>query len=118
MGFLTTFTILNDGLDEILKNSDDFCQKLYYAALGGKTTDIAHGHHGNLVKVQRTRHADDNTLYVHMENSLYEMSASSMETEELMRNHPEFFRQMLNYMKRQVGGLEKQFKEYQANPKP
>ena len=118
MGYLTTFTIFNDGIHLILEDSKDFCGKLYDAALSdGRITNISHGNHCNLVKVQKTRHADDTTLYVHMGNTLSEMSAYSKSAEELMRNNPESFTKMLRFMKTQVGDLEDMLKEYQAASK-
>ncbi len=42
-----------------------------------------------------------------MEGDVNEMNAYSRETEEFMKNHPELFKDILKYMKQQVGDLEK-----------
>jgi len=117
MGFLTTFTINNDGIDKILKNSNEFCEKLYNRALKGVTTDFGHGGYANLVKVQKARHANDPTIYAHMRNTVCEMNACSQDTETLMRENPEFFKDMLDYLRQEVGDLEKKFGEYQTKVK-
>lgn len=108
MGHLTTFTIRNDGISSILKDCDEFCKKLLTSALSnGKIRTFDHKEHTNLVIVQKTRHADNHTIYVHMENTVSEMNARSQDTAEFLRNHPKFFKKMLGYMKREVKRLEK-----------
>ena len=113
MGYLTTFTIYNDGIDQIKVNSDKFCEKLYQTALssldGEKT--FGHGYHGNLVNVQKTRHADDHTCYVHMGNTVTEMNPYSKTTKNLMENHPEFFDNMLRHLEDTVKELKRIKKE-------
>jgi hypothetical protein len=111
MGYLTTFTIHNDGIHLILKDCDEFCRNLYDTAVAGKVADFGHGCFGNLVKVQHTRHADDSTLYVHMGNTVMEMNALSPNTMSTMRRNPEFFRDMLNYTQNEARDLKRRFAE-------
>jgi len=111
MGYLTTFTIYNDGIDQITQDCDEFCRKLRQGPYLRGTNTFGHGNHCSLVKVQKSRHADDHTVYVHMGNTVCEMNAHSSETEELLKNSPEFFDEMLTYMKRQVEALERLKKE-------
>ena len=107
MAHLTTFTIDNDGLNSILKNSDEFCKNLLNSALsGGKIRTFGHKEYANLVIVQKTRHTDNHTIYVHMGSTVSEMNACSQDTAELLKNHPKFFKKMLGYMKREVRRLE------------
>lgn len=105
MGNLTTFTILNDGIDAVLRNSDDFCKNLYEHALSGETCVFSHEEQGGLVRVQRSRHANDHTVYVHMGGTLCEMHPCSKDTERLVHEHPDFFKQMLEFMEKQVKDL-------------
>lgn len=113
MGCLTTFTIYNDGIDRIRDNAQDLADKLYEAASAGRTTDyIGIGSFCNLVKVQKPRHADDHTVYVHMGNTVCEMSAYSEETLKTMMQSTDFFEKMLDEMARQCRMLRKQLKEY------
>ncbi|NBT57241.1 hypothetical protein EBT16_00495 [bacterium] len=111
MGYLTTFTIYNDGIDSIRDNAQEFADKLYEAASGGGV-DIAIGSFCNLVKVQKARHADDHTVYMHMGNTVCEMNAYSKDTLKTMMQHPAFFEKMLDEMARQCRMLKKQLKEY------
>ena len=66
---------------------------------------------GLTLKIHQPRHANDHTLYVHMGNTVCEMSSESRETEELMQAHPEFFRDMLDYMAEQSRRLEIGFRK-------
>jgi len=82
MGRLTTFTIRGDdidGLGRILEGSEAFCRKLREAESKPGIRRIEHGGYYNLVKVQPTRHPGEDTLYVQMGNSIYEMSTRLLE---------------------------------------
>ena len=98
MGYLTSFTIYNDGCDEILKHKEEFAEKIYKACSSNETTTFELGCHANLVICQKTRHADDTTVYVHMGNTLCEMNPYSTETINLMKRSPEFFKSMVKLM--------------------
>lgn len=116
MGYLTTLTIYNDGLDQIQKNPEQFVKRLLEAAnntSGSSTLPV--GNFGNLVKVQKTRHADDCTVYVHMGNTVCEMNAHSEETLKTMMQSKKFFKKMIAEMKNQVKMLTKQLKEYEED---
>ena len=66
MGYLTTLTIYNDGIHIIKDKAQDFADRVYDAAVGSvRPTDLGLGHFGNLVKMQKPRHADDHTVYIH-----------------------------------------------------
>jgi hypothetical protein len=111
MGYLTTFTIYNDGAHALENNQAEFCEKLRHACLGvydNRRMDyFGHGSHANLVTVQKPRHADDHTCYVHMGNTVCEMNPYSERTKYLAENFPEFFEQMLNHLERSVKELKK-----------
>ncbi|MBR9700645.1 hypothetical protein GOV11_02165 [Candidatus Woesearchaeota archaeon] len=109
MGYLTTFTIYNDGIDNILEESDEFCKKLHDFGLLQKVESFGHGTHLNLVKVQKTRHADDHTMYVHMGNSLYEMNSWAHDCMNLMIDNPEFFEELLKFAEKNVKHLRDQY---------
>ncbi|MBT7706532.1 hypothetical protein HN747_03720 [archaeon] len=106
MGWLTTFTLYNDSSHKTLgdANAKHLCRKLdSHICRGEGFVD------GSDVIMQRTRHADDHTIYVHMGNTVSEMSAYSQDTEARMREHPEFFENMLEYMAREVKNLKKTY---------
>ena len=111
MGNLTTLSINNDGIDSILDDSYELCRKIYEASARGVTTTIGHGDNCNLIKLQRPRHADDHTLYVHMGNTVSEMHPYSKDTEDLMKNHPEFFEEMLRFIGNKEKELKRRYKE-------
>lgn len=129
MGFLTTFTISNDALDILEDDPKQVCEKLYHAALAGKVSTISHhykpkkkkwwqkkkfggGIHCNPIKVQKCRHADDWTIYVHAGNTVVEMNQYSDYTKETLEKNPEYFEEMLKFMQRNVTEMKKQLKEH------
>ena len=113
MGYLTTLTIYNDGIHIIKDKAQDFADRVYDAAVGSvRPTDLGLGHFGNLVKMQKPRHADDHTVYIHMGNTLCEMNAYSEDTLKTMSRSPEFFEKMLKEMERQCKMLKKQLNEF------
>lgn len=117
MGYLTTLTIYNDGLEQIKRNPGQFAEGVLEAAgqIGGSSSVLGVGNFGNLVKIQKPRHADDRTVYVHMGNTVCEMNAFSEETLKIMMQSTSFFKKMLAEMKNQVKMLSKQLKEYEED---
>lgn len=132
MGFLTTFTISNDALDILEDDPKQVCKKLYYAALSGKVSTISHhykpkrkkwwqkkkfggGVHCNPIKVQKSRHADDWTIYVHAGNTVVEMNQYSEDTKKTLETNPQYFEDMIKFMQRNVTEMKKQLKEHKKN---
>lgn len=116
MGYLTTLTIYNDGLDEIKKNPGQFTEGVLEAARPMSGSSVLRvGNFGNLVKVQKSRHADDCTVYVHMGNTVCEMNAYSEETLGIMKQSKNFYKKMLAEMKNQVRMLSRQLKEFEED---
>ena len=74
MGYLTTFTVYNDGCDQIKKHPKKFAEIIYDACAGVQLShgqkQIGLGNHANLITPQEPRHADDITLYLHAGNTL------------------------------------------------
>ena len=111
MGYLTTFTIYNDGCDLVKKHPKEFAEIIYKACSQTKPNSYPLGNHCNLIIAQGTRHADDYTIYVHAGNTVCEMNSYSEETKKIMMNHPKFFEKMLRLMERSVKELKKQYKD-------
>ena len=116
MGYLTTFTIYNDGADQLTIDTDKLALKLQQGCHGIYTRDgvsgsFGHGYHGNLVTVQKPRHADDHTCYVHMGNTLTEMNPNSEETKRLLESNPMYFDDLLKHLENTVKELKKIRKE-------
>jgi hypothetical protein len=111
MGFLTTFTVYNDGCAEIPKNAQEFADQIYRACSntkGKKTFSL--GCHANLVTCQKTLHADSVTIYVHAGNTVTEMNYFSQEAIDLMHSNREFFKEMLDEMIYHTRELKKEYK--------
>jgi hypothetical protein len=108
MGFLTTLTFYNDGVDLLTEHAEDFSKRVHEVATGFtySPVEIPLGSFANFAKVQRSRHADDNTVYVHCGNTVCEMNCNSEETKRIMKQNPAFFAKMLEEMKKQVEILE------------
>jgi len=114
MGYLTTFTVYNDGCHDIPTHAKDFADKVHSACMSHKTKSFGLGMNANLVKCQKTRHADDHTIYVHAGNTLVEMNPFSEDTKDALKVNPEFFKKMLKMMERQVKELKQLYKESQT----
>lgn len=111
MGYLTTFTVYNDGSDLVEPNANEFAKKIKCACDNYETTEIALGHFCNLVKAQKPRHADDNTVYVHMGNSVFEMNPYSEEAKKMFKINPEFFKRAVNFLEQRVEMLKEMINE-------
>lgn len=119
MGYLTTITFLNDASDQYDKHPDRLVEIVHDAVCnhkcsrnGGKSYDEGIGNHCNAITVQRSRHADDHTTYVHMGNGVTEMNPWSADTKDLLERIPDVFDQYLSYMDQQVKALKKMKKEH------
>lgn len=111
MGYLTTFTVYNDGFDLIRKYPEEFAEKVYYAALKQETHDVGLSGFCNFMHVQRSRHADAHTTYVHMGNCVTEVNPYSSEFKELMKKCPDFADKLIKFLDDEVKALKKLKKE-------
>jgi hypothetical protein len=110
MGYLTTLSIYNDGADILKKEPEKLADIIYNACLGvydrrGHTNQVPLGNHCNLITVQKPRHADDHTVYVHHGNGVTEMNAYSSYTKDLLERCPEYFDTLLKELELQVKSL-------------
>lgn len=77
MGFLTTVTIYNDSADQLTKHPKELAEKLDQACSGiqinrGRDYDSL-GNATNILTLQKPRHADDHTLYMHAGNTVIDV---------------------------------------------
>ena len=113
MGYLTTLTIYNDGIHLLEPHAQEFAREVYRIASGlYAAQDIALGGFVNAVHVQRSRHADADTIYVHAGNCVTEMNAYSDATERLMKQHPEFFEKLLSIMTKHTRDLRAMYNKH------
>lgn len=78
MGYLTTITFRNDAYHEFSTNREDLIQEILDSLSGAQ---IARGYNyfsigceANPVVLQKPRHADDTTLYLHAGNTVIDIS--------------------------------------------
>lgn len=109
MGNLLTLSIRTDAIHEMLNHSKEFCKRVYGSLNNMGASAIGVGDCCEVADVQAVRHKDSSTVYVHMGGTLSEMNACSGDTEKLMAEHPEFFDEMLKYMKDSVSELGEKF---------
>ena len=100
MGNLTTITIWNDWLYDLVKKPKELTKLIEAHVSGGAQTIEKEG-----VKLFKPRHSSDHTIYVHMGNDVQEINCYSPETRALLRDHPKFFHQIMNYMEFQLKKL-------------
>lgn len=81
MGFLTTITIRNDALDIFQKYPKEFAEAIFKgineANKSGKETDVGFKNYCNYIMVHPSRHADNETLYLHAGNGVSQIDVSS-----------------------------------------
>lgn len=114
MGYLTTITVYNDGIHDLRDHAQEFADRVYDAAVhscGMHPVDVRIGSFCNFGKVQKPRHADDHTVYVHAGNTVCEMNAFSEETRKIMRQSPKFFEKLMKEMRTQYRELRRLQKE-------
>jgi hypothetical protein len=115
MGNLTTITFYNDAYWDIEKNPQQVMENILAGMDGSLHQDqdtmgsayAPIGSHSNAMTVQRTRHANSKTVYVHMGNTVMDMDPYSEQIRKLKKNNPEFYNQLLSKLKETVKELEK-----------
>lgn len=105
MGYLTTFTVYNDGAYYLDPKNKDYethknhlAEAVFDAMSSRDPKDYRIGGFGNMVSSQVPRHADENTIYVNMGNCLMELNPWSTATEELYIRNPEFFKKLVDFV--------------------
>lgn len=86
MGYNTTVLILNDALDTLRDNAEEFVDGIIKKMHDGG--DISVGNHANPAHVMQTAHADVFRLYCTIGNSIVELSPYSTKTRELLGDEP------------------------------
>jgi len=125
MGYLTTITFRNDSVHSIKDNKDRLVEVILDATCGagGMHNGCAHDEYVGSADLicQRTRHADEHTVYVHMGNTVQEMNSYAPETRRLLEKCPSFFDSCVTHLEQEVRYLKKMKKEYlekQVNNSP
>ena len=99
MGLLTTITIHNDAMGEFEKDPKAFGEAIlkgiYGAQYERKEVSVPIGSYSNYIKVQPSRHADDDTIYLHSGNSVSQLNVYSQDFKKLVSNHPDLVKRWL-----------------------
>lgn len=98
MGYLTTVTFRNDSWGNIRNNPKEVIDKIYDAMASDNTQELGIGPDCNCIKVQKTRHASDFTVYAHAGNSVFEINPYSKDFKELMHRNTDFVKEILKEM--------------------
>lgn len=106
MGYLTTFTIYNDGASGIKKDPTQFVDKID-SLIGTRQYEEFHTTTGVNGFVQRSRHADEMTIYVNAGNCVTEVNPYSKSFKELIKKQPDFARELVEFVAAEVVELKK-----------
>ena len=112
MGYLTTVTFRNDSWVNIRNNPKEVIDKIYDAMASDNTQELGIGPDCNCIKVQKTRHASDFTVYAHAGNSVFEINPYSKDFSELMYRNPDFAKEILNEMQHYINKCNEDIKAY------
>ena len=109
MGYLTTVTIYNDDADQLEKHNKELAKELYNACNGVQLNNgynyIGLGNHGNLITLQKPRHADDRTLYLHAGNTVVDVyNAKSEWAIDTFINEMKYHLKRLEKLKKEKNG--------------
>ena len=103
MGNLATITFYCDNIHEIQKDKIGFANAVYNAiASGGDKDFISSDNFYMQAIVQKVLHADTTTIFVHCGNTVVAMDSYTNDTEELAKDHPKFFDQIISYMESEL----------------
>lgn len=123
MGYITTISIYNDGAYQLKANPEQLAEVLTNACQGVYNNShrlkgsASLGNHANLFTVQKPRHADDKTIYVHAGNTVVEMSAYSDRCKDILERVPDFFDQLLSTMEDRVKEMQQMKKDFENGRK-
>lgn len=83
MGYLTTITFYNDSAHDLRKHPNDVSELIYNAQSGVQKREARDydpiGSCANPVIIQKPRHADDHTLYLHAGNTVIDVAEADSE---------------------------------------
>lgn len=120
MGFFTTITLSHDAESSIAAHPDRLMEIITDAITNHKCTRNGNRSYGegigmfcHAITVQRSRHADNPTMYVHMDACLTDMSAYSEDALDMLKSNPEHFNRHLEYIEANLKRLKAIRKEHQ-----
>lgn len=95
MGFLTTFTIYNDGIDFIENNKEKFADIIIEATKSHEKKQYPLGYHANLITAQIPVHSHCSKLYFCGGNTVLDLD--NLETLKKIKNsNPKYFKSIIS----------------------
>lgn len=92
MGYLTTFTIGNDALHIFKENPKEFAGALFAAMEKAnrsyRAEDMGFFGYCNYITSQPSFHADEQQLYIHTGNTVFNLNPYRQDFEQLLKDHP------------------------------
>ena len=115
MGYLTTITFYNDAADTFRDNPQRLAEIIDDACVSWDTPkSYAIGCCANYIYAQRSRHASETTIYLHRGNCVTEYNPYTEEFQKLLKTDPDYVKQGVKIIERQVRELKKQIKKHYA----
>lgn len=88
MGYLTTITIHNDALHTFEEHPEEFAKALFdgiHKANSARiATDVGFKGYCNYITIEPSRHADDDTVFVHHGNTVLNLNPWNQDFKELL----------------------------------
>lgn len=119
MGYLTTITIRNDALHDFRKDPANFAEAIFKGIdeANMNYTEVSVGFAGycNYISVQPSRHADDETVYVHSGNDVFNLNPYGQDFERLQERLPEILEKKIKVAKSIIDSAKKKLKLAKQN---
>lgn len=121
MGYLTTLTIYNDALHVFEDHPKEFAETIFEgireAQREHREVSVPFGSYANYISIQPSRHADDETLYLHSGNCVTNLNAWSDDFRDLIEKMPNVAeknikraKQILKYAEEKLKAIKKEKK--------
>ena len=92
MGYLTTIVIHNDALHRFENNPEKFAKAIFDGIRNAnrehKEVDVGFEGYCNYISIHPSRHADDDTVYVHTGNTVFNLNAWNTDFWSLAKQNP------------------------------
>jgi hypothetical protein len=106
MGYLTTITIHNDAFHVFEVNPLQFTAAIFKgieeAEREHREVSVPCCNYANYISVQKPRHADDETIYLHTGNTVFDMHPWGEDFKELAKRSPDLMKKWLKKAKQLV----------------
>ena len=111
MGFMTTFTVLNDGAENIKRNKEEFADIIYNSLNQVRPKEHGLGNHCNMIITQAPAHADHHKYYVQRQNMVIDVCAFGGDIKTLAESHPDLAESIVSDVEWNAKELRKQLEK-------